>query len=504
MDRAVVTTPPSNEGFEQQDMPPRARRSRLRLDRTLEQLAGPLAGALLTGVLAADTGLPLEAGLIAFVTLLTAGTIAGRRSSVAALLPFMDRAARAAGPLVGVVVLAVAEATTGLLGLSPLGLVAVAVVAVTFTILGAVLADRLPPDDRHRQRVALIGSARAADSLQRELTSVGPGRYVIVGRISPPGEEVGEVAEEVRTLGALDSLGELASRHRIDLLLMTGEVPRLAVFDEISRSCLHLPIRLQELTGFYEGLFGHVPVAEINASWFQYIIHPSYHSGAPAAKRALDLFLCLLIAVATLPLLAVFALIIRYDGGPAFFRQLRIGEGGVPFSILKLRTMHVGASNEWASADDARVTALGRMLRRTHLDELPQILNVLRGDMSIVGPRPEQPEFVEKLEQTVPFYSRRHLIKPGITGWAQVRCGYAGSELGSAWKVSHDLYYLKHRSFRLDLLILGETLRAALVTHEFAVDPGRVYYVLRDEPEAPEGPPVAPPIELEASAERGT
>ena len=254
MDRAVVTTPPSNEGREPQDTPPRARRSGVRFDRTLEQLAGPLAGALLAGVLAADTGLPLEAGFITFVTLLTAGTIAGRRSSVAALLPFMDRAARAAGPLLGVAVLAVADATTGLLGLSPLGLFAVGVVAVTFTILGAVLADRLPPDDRHRQRVALIGSARAADSLQRELTSVGAGRYEIVGRISPPGEEVGEVGEEVRTLGALDSLGELASRHRIDLLLMTGEVPRLAVFDEISHSCLHLPIRLQELSGVLRGV----------------------------------------------------------------------------------------------------------------------------------------------------------------------------------------------------------------------------------------------------------
>ena len=141
-------------------------------------------------------------------------------------------------------------------------------------------------------------------------------------------------------------------------------------------------------------------------------------------------------------------LLIRRDGGPALFAQVRIGEGGQRFRLHKLRTMRVGAdaSAQWACPDDPRITRIGAWLRRTHLDELPQLVNVLRGEMSLVGPRPEQPEFVDRLEQILPFYQRRHLMRPGITGWAQVRCGYAGSDVGSAWKLCHDLYYAKHRS----------------------------------------------------------
>jgi lipopolysaccharide/colanic/teichoic acid biosynthesis glycosyltransferase len=163
--------------------------------------------------------------------------------------------------------------------------------------------------------------------------------------------------------------------------------------------------------------------------------------------------------VLTFPLVLVLALLVRLDGGPAIFAQERIGEGGHPFRLYKLRTMLVGSGDvaAWARKGDPRTTAIGRILRRTHLDELPQLVNVLRGEMSLVGPRPEQPEFVELLERLLPFYQRRHLIRPGLTGWAQVRCGYANSERDAAWKLCNDLYYVKHRSLGLDLLLLAET-----------------------------------------------
>ena len=132
---------------------------------------------------------------------------------------------------------------------------------------------------------------------------------------------------------------------------------------------------------------------------------------------------------------------------------------------------------QWASPDDPRVTRVGRVLRRTHLDEVPQIFNVLRGEMSLIGPRPEQPEFVERLEEFIPFYERRHLLKPGLTGWAQVRCGYAGSDKGSAWKLSHDLYYLKHRSLSFDIAILGETVRTLFADSQRRVEPARLSFV---------------------------
>jgi exopolysaccharide biosynthesis polyprenyl glycosylphosphotransferase len=285
-------------------------------------------------------------------------------------------------------------------------------------------------------------------------------------------------------VGELGNLGDLVAAHQIHLLVMSSEVPRLSVFNEIAASCLHLPVRLWELAGFYEDVFGHVPVAEINASWFQYIMHPNYRSSPSASKRALDLAVALVVGLASLPVMLVFAVLIRLDGGPVLFRQPRIGEGGRPFTVYKLRTMRMGVSSaaaQWADADDPRVTRTGRVLRRTHLDEFPQLINVLRGDMSIVGPRPEQPEFVDRLERWVPFYTRRHLLKPGITGWAQVRCGYAGSDFGSAWKLCHDLYYLKHRSLSLDLVILGETLRTLVADRQYAVAPSHVSFILDDE-----------------------
>jgi lipopolysaccharide/colanic/teichoic acid biosynthesis glycosyltransferase len=184
-----------------------------------------------------------------------------------------------------------------------------------------------------------------------------------------------------------------------------------------------------------------------------------------------------------MPLLPVLVLLIRRDGGPALFAQVRIGEGGHRFRLHKLRTMRVGsdASAQWACPDDPRITRIGAWLRRTHLDELPQLVNVLRGEMSLVGPRPEQPEFVDRLEQILPFYQRRHLMRPGITGWAQVRCGYAGSDVGSAWKLCHDLYYAKHRSAGVDLLILGETLATLAFKREPVMRPENVAFVLADE-----------------------
>ncbi|MEA2252981.1 MAG: hypothetical protein QOG70_3223, partial [Solirubrobacteraceae bacterium] len=159
-------------------------------------------------------------------------------------------------------------------------------------------------------------------------------------------------------------------------------------------------------------------------------------------------------------------------GGSAFFAQMRIGESGRPFRLYKLRTMRVdsGAEARWAQQRDPRTTPLGRFLRRSHLDELPQLWNIVRGDMSFIGPRPEQLEFVERLELALPFYQRRHLIRPGLTGWAQVRCGYARSEMGAAWKLCNDLYYVKHRSIGLDLLLLAETV--GLLVRETATGNG--------------------------------
>jgi exopolysaccharide biosynthesis polyprenyl glycosylphosphotransferase len=323
--------------------------------------------------------------------------------------------------------------------------------AVTSMLTGAARAKGRRP---HRTRVAFIGGREAAERLASDLARARVGAYELTGRIDAFGDDGGTV----RVIGELGALRETILHERIDLLVLGSGVGRLTVFETLAGSCLDLRIQISELSAFYEDAFGHVPTSEINAAWFAHLVDAHARRPSTAAKRTLDVSLGLALGLLALPVLAVAAALIRRDG-PAIFVQQRIGEGGRPFRLYKLRTMRVAAGDEavWAQEGDPRVTRIGRLLRRFHIDELPQLWNVLRGEMSLVGPRPEQLEFVERLEATLPFYQRRHLIRPGLTGWAQVRCGYAGTYAGAAWKLCNDLYYVKYRSMGLDVLLLLET-----------------------------------------------
>jgi exopolysaccharide biosynthesis polyprenyl glycosylphosphotransferase len=344
-------------------------------------------------------------------------------------------------------------------------------------------------------RLVVLGSATIAADLASELAALSRPRMTVVGYISP-GAAVEPIHDRVRRLGGFGDLASILARDRIELVLISRDVPRLAFFDEMAASCLHLPTRVMELTAFYEEVFGHVPLNSINAAWFQWVAHPRYRTGQSAGQRTLDIVVAGVGAAILAPVVAALAVLIRRDGGPVLFRQTRVGEGGRPFEMLKLRSMRVAptdATQQWSSRSDARVTAVGRFMRRCHLDETPQLLNVLRGEMSIVGPRPEQPEFVSRLEQSIPFYSRRHLARPGITGWAQIQCGYSGSDAGTAWKLCHDLYYLKHRSMALDVLILVETLRTLVADRQYGRLPEHRLFALPAAPHAAAGEAIGLP-----------
>lgn len=211
--------------------------------------------------------------------------------------------------------------------------------------------------------------------------------------------------------------------------------------------------------GFARSTAGPVDVAELSKSECR-------------LRRLLDLVAAPLLLLLAAPVMAITALVLLIlEGRPIFYSQVRVGLGGTPFRILKFRSMRRDAEADgrarWASADDSRVTRTGRFIRRTRIDELPQLLNVLKGDMTLIGPRPERPEFVATLSGHSPEYSQRHTVKPGLTGWAQVRCAYAGSVQESEWKLRYDLQYIRHRSFLLDLRILLETVRV-VVTGEGA------------------------------------
>ncbi|HEV7614847.1 MAG TPA: exopolysaccharide biosynthesis polyprenyl glycosylphosphotransferase [Solirubrobacterales bacterium] len=434
----------------------------------------------------ARLGLALAVGLV-FVWVHR--SVARHVAPHARFLPLMRLVVPIAGPGWAFVILG----SLHLLGLLSLALPSIAILCV-LGALCAILVVKVPGEPRRPpRRVAVVGSAGTTADLRAELTAQADSSVAVVGHIGlDRSENIGPGARGTEEpIGVLGELAQTVVNHRLDLLLVSSTVPRMSFFNEMEATCSHLEVRVLELSSFYEHTFGHVPLRAINAAWFQWVMHPRYSPRTPTSKRAVDLAIASLVALVAVPIVAVFALFVKLSGGPAFYRQTRIGEGGEPFQIIKLRSMRVappGLPARWSAADDERVTRLGRVLRRTHFDELPQLLNVLKGEMSIVGPRPEQPGFVEALEESVPFYSRRHVARPGITGWAQVGCGYAGSHEGTLWKLSHDLYYLKHRSLTFDLLILGETARMVFTRSHFPNELDLLPFVHHLDDPQPPGP----------------
>jgi lipopolysaccharide/colanic/teichoic acid biosynthesis glycosyltransferase len=321
----------------------------------------------------------------------------------------------------------------------------------------------------------VIGSHEFARGLRAELKAVGVKGYEVVGCIDPKGSCDSPVRAGVRCLGSLVLLRRTVLDHAIELVVLgplnaaegdesvVDGPSRLEVFETAADACLDLPVSLIESGQLYERLLGHVPLGTTTSAWFQYMLHPDYKRSWPLSKRAFDIVLGVGMGIVAAPLVAAAALAIKLDDrGPVFYRQTRVGEGGREFELLKLRTMNDDADSDPRPAEE-KVTSVGRILQRLHINELPQIWQVLKGDMALVGPRPEVPDVVNSLEAEFHYYDRRHLVKPGITGWATVRCGYSGTPIGEAWKLCHDLYYLKRRSLFFDLLILLETTSAIFV-----------------------------------------
>jgi sugar transferase (PEP-CTERM system associated) len=220
-------------------------------------------------------------------------------------------------------------------------------------------------------------------------------------------------------------------------------------------------IKVRDIVAFLEDESGHVNVEIAKPSWL--IFSEGFQSNVlgAAGKRAFDITVALLVLLLSLPIALAAALAVWLeDRGPVFYRQRRTGQHGRPFEMIKFRSMRMNAESNgatWAAKNDPRVTRVGDFMRKTRIDEIPQVINVLRGDMSFVGPRPERPQFVASLANTIPFYMERHFLKPGITGWAQVSFPYGATEADAREKLGYDLYYVKNYGILFDLVILLRT-----------------------------------------------
>lgn len=254
--------------------------------------------------------------------------------------------------------------------------------------------------------------------------------------------------------------------HKISLVVSAVDLRHNPQILGTLYRCLSLKTTFLDLPTFLEKFTNKIPVNTIGQIWFLENIKENEKTLYEFGKRIFDMavsFLALLISLPFLPLL--YAVVKFNSHGPFLFRQIRTGKNGHRFLAIKIRTMHKNAETngpQWAQKNDPRVTKSGRFMRKTRIDEIPQLINILRGEMSFIGPRPERPEFVEKLSLNIPFYNQRNLVKPGLTGWAQINFPYGASEADALEKLQYDLYYIKNRSFILDLSILLKTVKTVL------------------------------------------
>lgn len=317
-------------------------------------------------------------------------------------------------------------------------------------------------------RVLILGTGADARVVEASLASLESPGVSIAGFFKL--DKVSEVAvSPKRIVPKNESLGQAVAHLRVSEIIVAVREQRGGVLplDELLECRLN-GIQVTDIARFFEDVHGRVSIASLKPSWLIY--GNGFRQGwvRSLTKRSFDVVAASSLLLLMLPVMAVVALLIAMESGfPVLYRQERVGQKGKRFTMIKFRSMSTGAERngqaEWAAVNDARVTRVGRFVRQARLDELPQLINVLKGEMSLVGPRPERPAFVSMLSEQIPFYGVRHSVKPGITGWAQVRYSYGATIEQSMKKLEYDLYYVKNHTVFLDLLILLETVRVVLL-----------------------------------------
>lgn len=344
------------------------------------------------------------------------------------------------------------------------GVAGLAAIAVLLLTLGwRVLWDRAGHLLSDPERILILGTGAEGISLVREILERPELHMKVVGFLDEKGENIGLSLVNPGIIGAASDVEKIVQKEKIDRVILSlmerrGGTP--------VRQLLNLKfagVGVEDAHGVYEKLSGRIFLKRLSPSWL--ILSDGFRKSPfqSAMKRSFDLVISSILLILTMPVMVLVALAIWLEtGSPILFRQNRTGMHGKEFEILKFRSMRQDAEKhgpQWAATNDDRITRVDRFIRNSRLDELPQLINVFRGDMSLVGPRPERPVFCAMLEEKIPFFAQRHSVRPGITGWAQIKYQY-GASIEDGWtKLEYELFYIKHMSLMLDLAILFETVK---------------------------------------------
>ncbi len=339
------------------------------------------------------------------------------------------------------------------------------VIVLLLEYVWRLIFNRLIAGTMLKTRICYIGRPDQAMELDELIQEYAPGFELRLVLQTETGARFDE--GRLQWTESIQDLRTLVTSGSVDLIVVDSDGVGNPALQDMLYETVFTTVQLMDRTGFEELATHRVSVAHISQNWFLAHIRENEKVLYETVKRVSDFLLAIPMGLFALLLYPFIALAIKFSSsGPVIYSQIRIGRGQKPFRIYKFRTMRTDAeadgSPRWAQKDDPRLIKIGKFLRAFRLDELPQIWNVLRGDMSLIGPRPERPEFVEALTKEMPYYALRHLTRPGLTGWAQVQYFYAKTMEQNLKKLQYDLYYIKHRSVMLDIAILLKTIRTVL------------------------------------------
>ncbi len=317
------------------------------------------------------------------------------------------------------------------------------------------------------ERILIVGSGKQAVEVAREVLSRPDAGYRIVGFVGTDSELLGKSLINPRVIGLTEQLGSIVKREGIDRIVVAmGERRGQLPTDRLLELSLAGDVSIEEGAAFYERVTGRVSLNMLRPSWLIFSGRGRQARLTAISRSVVHWVIALIGFVLCLPIMIATGLLIKIDSrGPIFYRQERVGTGGRTFVLTKFRSMKVDAEKSgpvWASKSDDRTTRVGRIIRKVRIDEIPQFLNILKGEMSFVGPRPERPHFVAQLAEEIPYYEQRHLIAPGLTGWAQIKYPYGASIEDARQKLQYDLFYIKNYGLLLDALIMFETIKIIL------------------------------------------